>query len=151
MRLRSAYSVQYTGGGDGALADGLRGRQDFRLGGWQGYEGNNLDAVLDLDSVRTIASASLGCLQDNSSWIFFPTEVEFSFSADSISWEHSVSVQNDVSPRQTVVQIKEFAARPGLVRARYIRVRAVNLGVCPGWHRGAGGKAWLFADEIVVQ
>ncbi|MGA2586453.1 MAG: hypothetical protein ABSF88_05470 [Candidatus Aminicenantales bacterium] len=21
---------------------------------------------------------------------------------------------------------------------------------CPPWHKGAGGKAWLFIDEIVI-
>ncbi len=164
ITLHSAYSVQYTGGGNDALVDGLRGRQDFRLGGWQGYEGNDLEAVIDLDSVRTIASVALGCLQDNTSWIFFPTEVEFAFSSDSVTWQHVVTVPNDVSPNETAVGIKDFTT-PNLghdslvgdtrfhtvLRARYIRVRAVNLGVCPGWHPGAGKKAWLFADEVVVQ
>jgi len=25
------------------------------------------------------------------------------------------------------------------------------VGVCPPWHSGAGDKAWLFVDEIIVQ
>jgi len=25
------------------------------------------------------------------------------------------------------------------------------VGVCPEWHKGAGGKAWLFVDEIFVE
>jgi len=36
------------------------------------------------------------------------------------------------------------------VEARYVRVRATNVGTCPTWHPGAGGKAWVFADEIVI-
>lgn len=151
ISLRSAYSVQYTGGGADALLDGIRGRQDFRLGGWQGYEGSDLDAVIDLDSVRTVSSVSLSCLQDNNSWIFFPTHVEFSFSSDSVSWSPPAAVMNGVSPKETAVEIREFTAAAGSVAARYVRVRAANLGVCPGWHRGAGGKAWLFADEILVR
>ena len=35
--------------------------------------------------------------------------------------------------------------------ARYIKVVARNVGVCPSWHSGAGDKAWLFVDEIIVQ
>jgi len=38
---------------------------------------------------------------------------------------------------------------PG-VNARYVRVKAVNMGKCPQWHKGAGNKAWLFADEISI-
>jgi predicted alpha-1,2-mannosidase len=151
IALRAPYSPQYTGGGDGALLDGIRGREDFRLGGWQGYEGNDLEAVIDLDSARAISSVSLGCLQDNNSWIFFPTQVEFSFSSDGAAWRDAVVVANDVSPKETAVAIKDFTAKVSALRARYVRVRAANLGVCPGWHRGAGGKAWLFADEITVQ
>jgi hypothetical protein len=37
------------------------------------------------------------------------------------------------------------------VKARYVRVFARNLGVCPPWHLGRAGKAWLFVDEIVVE
>jgi hypothetical protein len=32
-----------------------------------------------------------------------------------------------------------------------VKIHAMNRGVCPPWHLGAGGKAWLFADEIVVE
>jgi hexosaminidase len=36
------------------------------------------------------------------------------------------------------------------VAARYLHVQAKNTGVCPPWHGGAGGKAWLFVDEVIV-
>ena len=35
--------------------------------------------------------------------------------------------------------------------ARYVRLAAHGIGACPPGHTGAGGKAWLFIDEIVVQ
>ncbi|NOR11849.1 MAG: hypothetical protein GQ545_01195, partial [Candidatus Aminicenantes bacterium] len=37
------------------------------------------------------------------------------------------------------------------MRARYIRIKARNVGICPDWHPGAGGKAWLFCDEIIIE
>jgi hexosaminidase len=60
-------------------------------------------------------------------------------------------VPNDVSPRLGEAVIKEFSARFEPRRARFVRVRARSLGNVPEWHYGAGGKAWLFADEIVVE
>ncbi len=36
-------------------------------------------------------------------------------------------------------------------KAQFIRFKAKNIGVCPPWHDGAGGKAWLFVDEMVVE
>jgi len=28
---------------------------------------------------------------------------------------------------------------------------AKNFGNCPEWHLGAGGKSWIFIDEITVE
>ena len=36
-------------------------------------------------------------------------------------------------------------------KARYIKIIAKNSGNCPDWHKGAGEKSWIFADEIVVE
>ena len=34
---------------------------------------------------------------------------------------------------------------------QYIKIKANSVSICPDWHPGSGGKAWLFADEIVVK
>jgi hexosaminidase len=34
---------------------------------------------------------------------------------------------------------------------RYVRVTATNAGVIPDGLPGAGNKAWLFVEEIVVE
>ncbi|MEX2190512.1 MAG: GH92 family glycosyl hydrolase, partial [Bacteroidota bacterium] len=142
VRLDTRYSHQYTGGGDQALADGVHGGTDFRLGVWQGYEGNDLDAVLDLGKVKRIDSVKLGCLQDENSWIFFPEYVEFSFSQDGTSFSGPIIVRNDIPQNAPGGLLKEFATKAE--PARFIRVRAKNIGLCPPWHKGAGGKAWVF-------
>jgi predicted alpha-1,2-mannosidase len=149
IRLQAQYSKQYTGGGDAALIDGRRGTTDFRLGVWQGYEGTDLDAVIDLGSVKRIDRVAVGCLQDNNSWIFLPQQVEFDFSDDGATFHNIRIVRNGIDPKDEKVQIKEYGAEFAL-EARYVRVRARGLGVCPDWHKGAGSKAWLFADEIIL-
>ncbi|HOI86312.1 MAG TPA: hypothetical protein PLV51_00475 [Lentimicrobium sp.] len=35
--------------------------------------------------------------------------------------------------------------------ARYIKVRAKTFGTIPPWHLGAGGQAYIFVDEIMVE
>ena len=150
LALNTHYSPQYTAGGDQALLDGVRGSEDFHLGGWQGYEQIDLDAVVDLGFVKKIKSVSLQCLQDNNSWIFFPTSVSFEYSEDGRVYSQPVEVANDVSPEDSKALIKEFTSRKN-IEARFVRIRAKNLGVCPPWHKGAGSKAWLFADEISIE
>ncbi|MBI3112726.1 MAG: glycoside hydrolase family 92 protein [Ignavibacteriales bacterium] len=151
ISLHSLYSYQYTGGGDHALVDRLRGGPDFRLGAWQGYEGNDLEAVIDLGEKKQIANVSLGCLQDNNSWIFFPVEVEFALSEDGKDFHHAAVVKNPVPPQEAGAMVKEFSRNYEGATARFVRVRGKNVGTCPPWHKGAGGKAWLFADEISVE
>lgn len=150
ITLHTAYSLQYTGGGDSALVGGIRGTEDFRLGAWQGYEGNNLDAVIDLGTSKTITDVALGCLQDINSWIFFPTQVKFSFSENQTTWVNSIVIQNDVSPKSETIERKDFGKELKNIQARYIRVEGINVGICPSWHKGTGNKAWLFVDEITV-
>jgi len=146
----SDYSPQYTGGGRNALIDGLTGTSDFRLGQWQGYEGNDLEVVIRLTKEMPVREVSLGCLQDINSWIFFPTDVEVSLSDDGVNFGLPVTVTNDVSPREEGARRTEFLARFENVPAGFVRIRARNLGTCPDWHKGAGGKAWLFVDEVKI-
>jgi hypothetical protein len=99
--------------------------------------------------VKRIDRVALGCLQDNNSWIFFPRRVEFDFSNDGTTFGDIRIVENSIDPKDEKVQIKEYGADFAL-DARYVRVRAKGLGVCPDWHKGAGSKAWLFVDEIIL-
>ena len=46
--------------------------------------------------------------------------------------------------------VKDFVVGAEGREARYVRVQADNIGLCPPGHPGAGGKAWLFVDEILV-
>ncbi len=149
--LTSPFSPKYPGGGETALTDGLLGTKDGGDGRWQGFEGVDIEAVVDLGRTRPVRGLTMRSLQNINSWIFLPTAVEFAVSEDGRDYEIVATVANDVSPRDAAVVIKEFAARFDSRRARFVRVLARSLGAVPDWHYGAGGKAWLFADEIVVE
>ena len=46
---------------------------------------------------------------------------------------------------------KNFKLNVTNLNARYIKIKAENYGVCPDWHLGAGGKTWIFVDEITIK
>ena len=60
-------------------------------------------------------------------------------------------VKSDVPPEVDGAVLEDFSKEGVNRKARYVRVRARNMGLCPDWHKGAGHKAWIFADEIVVE
>lgn len=37
------------------------------------------------------------------------------------------------------------------VKTRYVNVKASSEGDIPSWNWLAGGKAWLFVDEIIIR
>ncbi len=145
------YNPQYTGGGMDGLTDLLSGGADFRSGGWQGFEGANLEVVLDLGSVQPIKRLAANFFQDENSWIFFPKRVEFEASTDGINFVPVGMVSNEIPTTEKGSLQQSFATNPDKVQARYLRVRGVSLGQCPPEHKGAGYAAWLFADEVWVE
>ena len=154
LSLHSRYSNQYTGGGDLALIDGIRGTSNWSGGGWQGYQGKDLVAVIDLGVTQTINTLGAGFLQDVGSWIWMPQRVDFEVSLDGKSFASVLSVQNDVpdgsGPSFGGVVTRDFKGTISPRQTRYVRIRAINFGKIPSWHPGAGGDAWIFADEIWV-
>jgi len=149
LELFSTYSPQYSAGGDMALIDFIRGPENFRTGSWQGYHGIDLVAVVDLGEVKNIKSVASGFLQDVGSWIFFPESVEFDISNDGIDFRSLGAIDNNVAVGKFGVRLQDFSKNIN-TSCRYIKMTAKTIGVCPDWHPGAGSKAWIFCDEIVI-
>ncbi len=151
ISLNTQYANQYSGGGDHALIDFIRGGENFKTGTWQGYERVDVNAVVDLGSLQALHKISLGCLHDQASWIFLPEEVTFSVSTDGKIYTEIGQVKNDLDDHTQVSTIKEFSYPMKMQKARFIKVVAKNIGNCPEWHPGAGHKAWIFVDEISIE
>ncbi|HEY5404561.1 MAG TPA: GH92 family glycosyl hydrolase [Pyrinomonadaceae bacterium] len=151
LTLKSKYSSQYPGGGEFALIDGIRGTTNFSGGAWQGYQGKDLVAVVDLGTMQSVSKLGAGFLQDVGSWILMPVKIEFEVSTDGVEFVPVLSLASDVSSQNYETIVKDFTGTIQPRRVRYVRMRARNFGKLPSWHAGAGGDAWIFADEIVIE
>lgn len=151
LRLFSKYSVQYTGGGDFALIDGIRGGTNFTDGAWQGFQGHDLEAIVDLGAAKKISKLGAGFLQDIGSWIWMPRRIDFELSNDGKNFAPALSLMNDVSETQYGAIVRDFSGSIAQREARYVRITARTFGKLPAWHLGAGGDAWIFVDEIIIE
>ncbi len=143
------YNPQYNAGGDDGLIDGRRGKLNWRTGGWQGYQGEDFEAVVDLLEVRSLHKVGAGFCQDARSWIWMPREVEFYLSEDGENYTLLSRQENGVDPRDYEIQVQDFEAEcPEGTAARYVKVKATQLGTIPDWHPGVGGQSFIFIDEI---
>jgi hexosaminidase len=153
VRLTYPFSEKYSAGGVNALTDGLRGSDSFRGGdnSWQGYQGTNFEAVVDLDTITSVNKVSIGFFRATSSWVFPPEWVEFSISEDGEQFKQIGKVINDLLLKDPDWIKKDFSVFVGDFPARYIKIIAKNIGDLPAWHPVDAGKAWLMIDEIIVE
>ncbi len=150
-KLNTTPARQYSGNGGLTLVDNMRGNEDFRVGGWLGFEKDNLDAVIDLREKKTVSKFSAGFLQDENAWIFMPTQVEFFLSDDGVNFRSAGVVKNDIPWQKAGVMIKNFDLTIAPAETRYVKVVGTNMGTCPEGHKGNPGAAWIFTDEITVE
>ena len=151
VKIQSKYNRQYTGGGDVGLIDGIRGTLNFASGEWQGYQDQDFVALIDLQKETEIKKLGGGFLQDARPWIWMPTRIEFEISDDGENFTKAADIKIDVAPEDMTPQIKNFVQKIAPTKARFVRVTAKNLGTIPAWHPGAGYKAFIFVDEIIIE
>ncbi|MGY8928666.1 MAG: family 20 glycosylhydrolase [Flavobacteriales bacterium] len=153
IELGFTPSPYYTGGGDFALVDGRIGSLGFHDGVWQAVQEEDVLAIVDLEEIIEIDSIFSNFYRYQDAWIFPPRFVEFSASIDGDHYEvisqndfKDATLKNDAQDIVTVNSGKLMG-----VHARYVKMRAVNSGLCPDWHAAATEPTWLFCDEIVVR
>ena len=151
VQIKNAYSNQYAAGGDIALLDYIRGGENFRTGAWQGYYGVDFEAVVDLGSVQKVREVSAGFLQEQKSWIWMPEYVEIFISDDGKDFTRVSRIKHYVDPKAETGLVQEYSKNLQNTRCRYVKVFAKSIEVCPDWHVGAGNKAWIFIDEIIIK
>ena len=151
VSLKSSYDKSYHAGGPEGLIDGIFGSENWRKGDWQGYQGQDFEAVIDLQKVMPVNSVSGTFLQDSGAWILMPVKVEYYVSDDNSSFKLVQTVDNTINPQDRTTQVKSFDAKLSNVKGRYVKVKAYNFGKLPEWHQGAGGQAYIFVDEVTVK
>lgn len=142
---------QYSASGPGTLVDGLSGSTDYRVGGWLGFEKVDLEAIIDLRSNKNIHRFAAGFLQDENSWIFMPSQVDFQVSTDGINFRSVGVVKNDIPTTRKGNVLNSLTLQIEPTEARYIKVIAKSLGTCPEGHKGYPNACWIFCDELTVE
>ncbi|MBO7100404.1 MAG: GH92 family glycosyl hydrolase [Bacteroidales bacterium] len=146
---------QYTENGPEGMVDNIYGNTNYRIGGWQGWQGDMV-AVVELDNEQKVSMVGVNCLENMRSWIFYPKSLKVEYSLDGENWlpygdmlevkdapgENPQSKQ-EKSTTQLFAVVKQ-------VRAKYFKLTVENYGTLPDWHISAGEQAWIFADEIVI-
>jgi hypothetical protein len=150
VALLQEASPKYNAGNEKALTDGLRGTDDYNFN-WLGFDGNDMEAVIDLGVKAPVTRISATFLQSNYSWIFLPLEVHYYGSEDGVEYNLLGKIANAVPNTQPGSFSIPFVLDILPCSFRFLKVQALSMKTCPSWHIGAGLKCWIFVDEVVVQ
>ena len=151
ISIKNMYAHQYSGSGDITLINGVAGSLDYSDEEWLGFQGTDVEVIVDLKQITTIKKVECRFLINQRSWIFSPQKVVISISQDGKKYKSVKTFDIDARKQNDNPEIKKFQTAINNSDIRYVKINAKNIGACPDWHDGSGGKAWLFVDEIIVE
>jgi alpha-glucosidase (family GH31 glycosyl hydrolase) len=153
VQYKFPNSARYVGGSEFALVDGAVGDAENYRNRWVGFQQVDLVATIELLAPRKISSITTRFLRNQESWIFLPSHLRYEISTDGVHFQTVFEKNNkqEAEGKSDSINVKFYPANVSTKKATHIRITASNIGVCPPWHEGAGGKAWIFSDEVIVE
>ena len=147
ISLTTSPDPRYPGSGAFTLVDGMRG-DTTRFGqNWLGWQGSDMEAIIDLGKNEKISKVMLGIVNAEVSWIHPPKSVSVLVSSNG----EDFTPVRELSSEEVLRHGKALIILLGSQTARYVKVIALNAGKIPEGKPGAGSNAWVFVDEIVVE
>lgn len=133
------------------LTDGALGGNGF-YANWLGFEGNDLEAIIDLGESQKISTVSTAFLQVTNHVVFFPLEVTYYYSNDNKNFNKLRTIKNKdpLKKKSKINDIQYFNLTFPEVKARFVKIIGKNMKTPPYWHHAAGQPSWIFADEILI-
>ncbi len=137
----------YAIGGKFTLVDGVRGDMQKYSRDWLGFLGNDLNATIDLGTQKSISKVTIDVLYNDGSWIHYPKSIEVFVSNDGVNFKSIALILNaDIIAKKGIVEM----VFP-LENAKFVKIIAQKIDKIQEGLPGAGSKAWLFVDEIMVE
>ena len=151
ISIKNPYSPKHAAFGELTLGNGETGSEDLNDGQWLGWEGSDLDVIVDLGKAISVHKVSINTIQKVGSWIFWPKYYSVEYSMDGKSFTKAGEMSDSDIGFTEGKNIKKLEVKLSGKKVRYLHLVAKNIGVCPSGHTGEGKKAWLFVDEIMVE
>ncbi len=150
ISITGTVNPQYKAMGPSTLLDGLNGPLDWRKGEWLGYQGQDIEIIIDMLQSQTISEILPNFLQDSKSWILMPKQAECLISSDNKTFTTLGVKQTVTNPKleEIVTESLNFQCNQ---KCRYIKLKITHFGKLPEWHLGNSNSAFFFIDEIKIK
>lgn len=151
IELQTQPDEKYAAKGASTLNDAEAGENVFMDGTWLGFYDRDAVIKIDLGLDKIVHSISVGLLQSQRDWIFFPQNLTVFVSDDNVNFTKTASVTKSWEKSEKAEFAEEKIAVPANTKARFIKIILNNSDKIPGWHVAKGNPAWIFIDEVSVE
>jgi hexosaminidase len=137
----------YNTGGKKALINGISGNNK-RYGDkeWLGFSGEDIEITIEFDSPTNINTISTRFYNVKGQWIYAPKEIGFSFQLED---GKTINDIRKIEEKDKLLVNYSFATTS--ISVTRIEIIIKNYGIIPEGQQGAGHKAWLFIDELIIE
>ncbi len=151
VKYYTPFNQKYSGEGNIGLTNGKLGSYNF-FEEWQGFEGKDIELIIDLDSVKEISSVEVRFMDAINDWIFAPKSVTLWISVDGDRFEKgkTIFLTGNELRDYNIVEVKKVLFQFSKKGVRAIKITTESQTICPDWHYGSGKSCWTFMDEIII-
>ncbi|QDH80904.1 cytochrome C [Echinicola soli] len=150
VELQTQPAKQYQAKMEETLFDLEKGGDTHTAGGWLGFKDEPLDLVLDMDGSK-VETVAVSLLYHEDAYIFPPAKVEVSaMEENENSWKVIVTDSPEMPKKLDKNRMGQLVYPIPERNYKKLRLKLTPLQRLPSWHRGAGDKAWVFVDEVVL-
>ena len=150
VTLRVAPSNGYDFNGGPELTDGLSGNDNYKTGRWLGFQGKDVDAVIDLKEPTEFSRVAFNTNVVKGDWIMGAAGITVKVSDDGQTFKEVAAKTIPSLGKDDKDGLYPQEITFATVKARYVEV-IIKSDKLPAWHGGAGNAAFLFVDEINIQ
>ena len=139
---------------DIALMDGKKGAPGDWHNDWLGFEGDDMEATIELAVPTDISMVKVGICHEPNDWVAWPKGVLVCFSKDGkefTEWKIAELPVYDLPDPMAGMGRVEARALVNEKQAKFVKVKVQNQGTLPQWHPYAGQKAWIMVDEVEIE
>ncbi len=143
VELSALPNERFVGQGTFTLVDGIKGKRPWNGAEWLGFDTSKLEIILDAGKKVNLNAVELSFLEDPTSWIYAPTELNFYVAKNKKKWKKIATVSS-------MDKAKEIWNQPIRRKARFVKIVVNSPDKISEGKPGSGHKPWLFMDEIML-
>ena len=150
IELKSQPTPKYAYNGAITLVDGLKGNGNYAGGRWLGFQGDNVEATINLGQPTEISHVSTEACVDVNAWIMGATGMSVAVSEDGKLFSEVANREYPACTDMNKKEIVPYAIDFNPIKATFVKITIKPTSALPKGHTGEGKPAFIFIDEIFI-